>query len=102
MRRRGPSPGVSAAATSSSWPRLGLLPGNGVRVWWQLDQTGDATKARAVRDALDGVISNKLDGLFGVGHQPLPDGGSTKLCRGGSDDLDISLVDLGGDKGDNG
>jgi hypothetical protein len=76
-----------------------FFQGNGVRVWFQLNEAGDAAKARAVRDAIDGVISNKLDGLFGIGHKPLPDGGSTKACRGGTDDLDISLVDLGGDRG---
>jgi hypothetical protein len=65
-----------------------------VRIWYQDRYAAtDAALAATLMDAMEAKIWPKLTAL--MQREPLPDGGSTESCGGGSDALDIALVDAG-------
>ncbi len=65
--------------------------GGHVRIWWLAKHPEDASKARALIEVVE-TIWGHLTTL--MGRQPPTDGGGLRPCRGGSDRLDISLVDI--------
>ena len=63
-----------------------------VRIWYQDRYAAtDAGLAATLMNALQSKIWPALTTL--MQHEPLPDGGSTGPCAGGSDAIDIALVD---------
>ncbi len=72
---------------ASSGPAAGK-----VRIWYQKRYAAtDAALAGDLMGALESKIWPALTTL--MGHEPLPDEGSTGPCAGGSDAVDIALVD---------
>ena len=74
------------------WKFVEILGGK-LRVWWQdrYDAT-DRPVAEAMAAEIESKIWPKLTGL--MGKEPLLDGGSSIMCRGGTDAIDISLADM--------
>jgi hypothetical protein len=65
-----------------------------VRIWFQDRYAAtDAALAGDLLNAMQNKIWPALTTL--MGREPLPDGGSTGSCAGGSDAVDIALVDAG-------
>jgi hypothetical protein len=65
-----------------------------VRIWYQNRYaTTDAALAANLMGAMESKIWPSLTTL--MGREPLPDGGSTEGCAGGTDAIDIALVDAG-------
>jgi hypothetical protein len=63
-----------------------------VRIWYQDRYAStDAALASSLMSAMESKIWPALATL--MGREPLPDGGSTGSCAGGSDAVDIALVD---------
>lgn len=73
-----------------SWDYLDTAGGD-FRIWWLKKNPGDATQAAHMRDVIDQTILPALTNLMGRG--PKRDGNG--LCDGGSDAVDIALVDAG-------
>ena len=72
---------------ASSGPAAGK-----VRIWYQDRYAAtDAARAQSLMSAMENSIWPKLTTL--MGREPLPDFGSTGVCAGGSDAVDIALVD---------
>jgi CARDB protein len=70
----------------------GLAAGK-IRIWYQDRYAStDAPLARDLMNAMERKIWPGLVSL--MGREPLPDGGSTDWCAGGSDAVDIALVDV--------
>jgi hypothetical protein len=64
-----------------------------VRIWVQNRfSSTDDTLAAGLMAAMQSQIWEKVTAL--MGREPLPDGGSTGSCGGGTDALDIALVDI--------
>jgi len=64
-----------------------------VRIWVQNQHsTTDDPLATSLMTAMQNKIWDKVTTL--MGREPLPDGGSTQDCGGGSDALDIALIDI--------
>ena len=76
----------------AEWQFVEILGGK-LRVWWQTryDAT-DRPVAEEMAAEIESKIWPKLTGL--MGREPLLDGGSSIKCRGGTDAIDISLVDM--------
>jgi hypothetical protein len=72
----------------------GSGPGAGkVRIWYQDRYAAtDAALAADLMGAMENKIWPALTNL--MGREPLPDGGSTESCGGGSEAVDIALVDV--------
>ena len=69
--------------------------GGAIRIWWLEDNDAtDAARAADMASEIDNVIWPSLTALMGS-TRPLSDDGGAKTCRGGTDALDISLVDIG-------
>lgn len=75
----------------NEWSYLDSANGE-VRIWWQKRYPQDAAMAKLYLEKVD-AIWLKLHML--MGRQPPSDEGNSKLCRGGNNRYDISLVDLG-------
>ncbi len=76
-----------------TWGYLDAVGGK-VRVWWlKSNDATDHARAAKMVDAIDKLIWPQFTAL--MGREPFGDGGgsSTVTCRGGTDALDISLVD---------
>ncbi|GAA3823983.1 CARDB domain-containing protein [Nocardioides panacisoli] len=71
-----------------SWGHEDTTDGS-FRVWWLKKYPGDETLAKHIADVLEKRILPELSDY--MGHTIKPDGGS--LCGGGSDAIDIALVD---------
>ncbi|MCW2765364.1 MAG: hypothetical protein JWO11_1323 [Nocardioides sp.] len=71
-----------------TWDHVDTTGGE-VRIWWLKSNTGDVTLAAHLQAELEGKVLPALTALMGRG--PKSDGGG--LCDGGSDALDIALVD---------
>ena len=68
--------------------------GGAIRIWWLKDNDAtDAARAADMASEIDNVIWPSLTALMGS-TRPLSDDGGSKTCRGGTDALDISLVDI--------
>jgi hypothetical protein len=64
-----------------------------IRIWYQDDLAAtDAALANSLMTTMETKIWPPLTTL--MGREPLPDSGSTESCEGGSDALDIALLDL--------
>ena len=62
-----------------------------VRIWYQSRYPTDAALANSLMTTMETKIWPSLTML--MQREPLPDGGSTESCSGGSDAVDIALVD---------
>ncbi len=63
-----------------------------VRIWYQNRYPTDVALAGSLMTAMETKIWPSLTATLML-REPLPDGGSTESCSGGSDALDIALVD---------
>lgn len=99
--RRGPAPAARAAPLAEircgtdaplleEWSYIDS-PGGRVRIWWQGRNPDDQATAKLYAAEVD-AIWLKLAAL--MRREPLSDNGSTTLCRGGDNKLDISIVDI--------
>ena len=63
-----------------------------VRIWYQNRFPTDAAGANTLMTAMETTLWPSVANTL-MAREPLPDGGSTESCSGGSDAVDISLVD---------